>query len=81
MAEDERPTEVTCISPLVLCPGSTVCISQSQQCDGKSDCPGGSDEAFCLYTCAKPGNMVLQEVGLFNHWTRLIALIRFFFST
>ncbi|KAA0703655.1 Histone-lysine N-methyltransferase PRDM9 [Triplophysa tibetana] len=27
--------------PLVFCPGSTVCISQSQQCDGKSDCPEG----------------------------------------
>lgn len=58
MAEDGRPTGVTCKSPLVLCPGSTVCISQSQQCDGKSDCPDGSDEAFCLYMCAKTGNVV-----------------------
>ncbi|XP_056591842.1 low-density lipoprotein receptor-related protein 1B isoform X1 [Triplophysa dalaica] len=61
VAEDVRPTEVTCISPLVLCPGSTVCISQSQQCDGKSDCPGGSDEAFCLYTCAKPGEFLCED--------------------
>ncbi|XP_051767056.1 low-density lipoprotein receptor-related protein 2 isoform X3 [Ctenopharyngodon idella] len=61
MAEDVRPTEVTCKSPHVFCQGSTVCISRSQRCDGKRDCPDGSDEASCLHMCAKPGDLLCKD--------------------
>ncbi|KAF7216898.1 very low-density lipoprotein receptor-like, partial [Nothobranchius furzeri] len=33
----EPPTTPPCTSPSVLCPGSSVCIKQTQMCDGKRE--------------------------------------------
>ncbi|XP_056289033.1 low-density lipoprotein receptor-related protein 1B-like [Pseudoliparis swirei] len=48
--ESPAPTKPACMSPSVLCPGSSLCISPKQLCDGKRDCPDGSDEN-CVNTC------------------------------
>uniref|UniRef100_A0A8C6LCL6 Si:dkey-88l16.3 n=1 Tax=Nothobranchius furzeri TaxID=105023 RepID=A0A8C6LCL6_NOTFU len=46
----EPPTTPPCTSPSVLCPGSSVCIKQTQMCDRKRDCPDGFDEK-CVKRC------------------------------
>nr|XP_040052932.1 low-density lipoprotein receptor-related protein 2-like isoform X5 [Gasterosteus aculeatus aculeatus] len=48
--ESPAPTKPACISPSVLCAGSSVCITPNQLCDGKKDCPDGSDEN-CVNRC------------------------------
>ncbi|XP_068561731.1 LDL receptor repeat-containing protein egg-2-like [Cebidichthys violaceus] len=50
LTESPAPTKPACISPSVLCPGSSLCIDPKQLCDGKRDCPDGSDEK-CVKRC------------------------------
>lgn len=46
---------LACITPSVRCPGSTLCVSQAQLCDGQRDCPDGFDESNCVLQCKNRG--------------------------
>uniref|UniRef100_A0A8P4G0N3 EGF-like domain-containing protein n=1 Tax=Dicentrarchus labrax TaxID=13489 RepID=A0A8P4G0N3_DICLA len=46
----EPATKPSCTSPSVVCPDSSLCINPTQFCDGKKDCPDGSDEN-CVKRC------------------------------
>nr|XP_033502276.1 low-density lipoprotein receptor-related protein 2-like isoform X6 [Epinephelus lanceolatus] len=46
----QPPTKPSCSSLSFLCPGSSLCIKPTQICDGKRDCPDGSDEN-CVKRC------------------------------
>uniref|UniRef100_A0A3B3QJP4 Si:dkey-88l16.3 n=1 Tax=Paramormyrops kingsleyae TaxID=1676925 RepID=A0A3B3QJP4_9TELE len=41
----------SCTSPSVLCQETSLCLSPKQICDGKLDCPDGSDEKVCIEQC------------------------------
>ncbi|XP_034752534.1 low-density lipoprotein receptor-related protein 2-like isoform X1 [Etheostoma cragini] len=51
----------TCITPSVLCPGSSLCISQNQLCDGQRDCPDGFDENSCIAQCKNPDDFLCSD--------------------
>ncbi|XP_018536167.1 low-density lipoprotein receptor-related protein 2 isoform X1 [Lates calcarifer] len=50
-----------CITPSVLCPGSSLCISQNQLCDGQRDCPDGFDENDCVVQCKNQGDFLCSD--------------------
>ncbi|XP_041666800.1 low-density lipoprotein receptor-related protein 2-like isoform X2 [Cheilinus undulatus] len=51
----------TCIAPSVICPGSSLCISQNQLCDGKNNCPDGFDENNCIRRCKNRGDFLCSD--------------------
>ncbi|KAM7393106.1 hypothetical protein PAMA_007971 [Pampus argenteus] len=50
-----------CITPSVLCPGSSICISQKQLCDGQRDCPDAFDENSCMFQCKNPADFLCSD--------------------
>ncbi|XP_062334376.1 prolow-density lipoprotein receptor-related protein 1 isoform X2 [Osmerus eperlanus] len=55
------PTTPPCRSPSVMCPGSSLCISQTQLCDRQRDCPDGYDEENCVDACKDPGDFLCKD--------------------
>lgn len=66
------PTKPPCTSPSVLCPGSTICIKRTQMCDGKRDCPDGSDEK-CIKRCSSDSKFFFCTNHIFM-LSRFVAL-------
>ncbi|XP_040914320.1 low-density lipoprotein receptor-related protein 2-like [Toxotes jaculatrix] len=50
-----------CITPSVRCPGSSLCISQNQLCDGPRDCPDGFDELDCVVQCENQDDFLCSD--------------------
>lgn len=57
MSVDLSAQHPACRSPSVLCESTALCMSPVQLCDGKLDCPDGSDELSCIHSCLKMGNV------------------------
>ncbi|XP_055081616.1 low-density lipoprotein receptor-related protein 2-like [Periophthalmus magnuspinnatus] len=56
----QPPTKPPCRSPSVLCPGSSLCILETQFCDGRKDCPDGSDEK-CVKRCPYKDDFLCKD--------------------
>lgn len=63
----------TCVSPSVLCPGSSKCISKNQLCDRRRDCPDGFDENNCVVECRNAGESYSQNK--MNRWHLTAVLL------
>ncbi|XP_008323120.1 low-density lipoprotein receptor-related protein 2-like isoform X2 [Cynoglossus semilaevis] len=54
-------TRPACIAPSVLCPGSSICISESRLCDTQIDCPDGFDEQECVFQCQNKDDFLCRD--------------------
>nr|XP_046231538.1 low-density lipoprotein receptor-related protein 2-like isoform X2 [Scatophagus argus] len=56
-------TVPACSRPSVLCPRSSVhiCISPSQFCNGRKDCPDGFDEQNCVTRCSSKNDFRCKD--------------------
>ncbi|XP_017266049.2 low-density lipoprotein receptor-related protein 2 isoform X2 [Kryptolebias marmoratus] len=50
-----------CVTPSVLCPVSSKCVSQNQLCDGQMDCPDGFDEKDCVVQCENSDDFLCSD--------------------
>ncbi|XP_076158573.1 uncharacterized protein lrp13b [Alosa pseudoharengus] len=53
--------EQSCRFPSVLCEGTSLCISQTQLCDGRRDCPDGADEQGCVKSCFNTAHFLCKD--------------------
>ncbi|KAK0134856.1 SCO-spondin [Merluccius polli] len=56
----ETVTAESCPQPSLPCPGSSTCIAATQFCDGKKDCPNGSDE-MCVDKCPRKADFRCKD--------------------